>query len=301
MATKAVRRKEHWSRHLFVIVNYTLCGIAGLICLLPLVHILAVSLSSKLAVYSGHVTFLPVQFTWDNYIFVTRDSQFFHAYGVTVLRAVLGWAISMTLLVLAAYPLSQPQSRFGPKTIFTWVFVFTMLFNGGMIPTYLLIQSLGLLDSFWVLIFPLLMTAYNMFAVRNHFQSIPASLAESAYIDGAGPFTTLFRIILPISLPTIAAVAMFYMMRYWNSYKECIFYTNTPDLQTLQVYLRNLLSSNSAMDGIAGNVTTEQKALLTDETVKMTTIAASVLPVLIFYPFIQRFYTKGMVAGAVKG
>lgn len=298
MATKAVRRKEHWSRHLFVIINYTLCTIAGLICLLPLVHILAVSLSSKLAVYSGHVTFLPVQFTLDNYIFVTRDSQFFHAYGVTVLRAVMGWAISMTLLVLAAYPLSQPVSRFGPKTFFTWLFVFTMLFNGGMIPTYLVVKGTGLIDTIWALVVPGSLSVFNMILMMNYFKSLPDALQEAAYIDGAGHITTLVKIVLPLSMPALASISLFVIMGHWNEYFTGMIYIRDPDLKPLQTYLRSvIIVEPSAND--AANVESLAQNLTPDAT-NGAKIFLGLLPIMTLYPFLQKHFAKGIIRGSVK-
>ena len=144
------------------------------------------------------------------------------------------------------------------------------------------------------------MSAYNMFILRNYFQQLPESLEESAYIDGANPFIVLFRIILPISAPSLAAVAMFYGIANWNSYLDCLLYTNSDELQVLQIYLRNLLASAGAMVSIAG-VAGSDANRLTEETVKMTTIAVSVIPILVVYPFLQRYYTKGITVGAVKG
>ena len=176
-----------------------------------------------------------------------------------------------------------------------------MLFSGGMIPTYLVVQSLGLLDSFPALFLPQLLSAYYIFVMRNALQAIPSSLAESAYIDGSGPFRTLFVIIFPVATPTVAAIAMFYMVRYWNSYKECLLYINKPRLQVLQIYLRNMIAAASSMEMTNGYISSQEQNMLSEETVKMTAVAISIIPVLIVYPFLQRFYTKGMVTGAVKG
>lgn len=186
------------------------------------------------------------------------------------------------------------------RQFFSMMIFFTMLFNGGLIPTFLVVQDLGLLDTFLALILPNAMSAYNMFILRNYFQQLPESLEESAYIDGANPFIVLFRIILPISAPSLAAVAMFYGIANWNSYLDCLLYTNSDELQVLQIYLRNLLASAGAMDSIAG-VAGSDANRLTEETVKMTTIAVSVIPILVVYPFLQRYYTKGITVGAVKG
>ena len=229
-------------------------------------------------------------------IFKTR--QIYVAYSNTILRTFLGTLLSVFLTALTAFPLSLKRMR--GRQFFSMLIFFTMLFNGGLIPTFLVVQELGLIDTFLALILPSAMSAYNMFILRNYFQQIPESLEESAYIDGANPFIVLFRIILPVSAPSVAAIAMFYGIAIWNSYLDCLLYTNSDTLQVLQIYLRNLLASAGAMDSIAG-VAGSDASRLTEETVKMTTIAVSVIPILVVYPFLQRYYTKGITVGAVKG
>ena len=216
----------------------------------------------------------------------------------SLLYMVVGTIINLALALSAAYALSHKD--LAGRSIVTFLFAFTMLFGGGMIPTFLVVQGLGMVDTFWALIIPGLMSAYNMFILRNYFQQLPPELEESAYIDGATPPVALLFIILPISAPSLAAVAMFYAVGNWNSYLDCLLYTNSGDLQVLQIYLRNLIDSAGAMDSIA-SISGKETSQLSAETVKMTTIAVSIIPILIIYPFLQRFYTKGITVGAVKG
>ena len=177
-----------------------------------------------------------------------------------------------------------------------------MLFrSGGTIPTYLLVKSLGLIDTFWALVLPGAVSAYNMFILRNYIQSLPAELEESARIDGANAFTILFKIVIPLSAPSLAAIAMFYGVGNWNSYMDCLLYTNKADLQVLQLYLRQVLLQTSSVNAsvtVANAVTDEY---ISDTAMQMVIIAVEVIPILVVYPWLQRFYTKGITVGAVKG
>ncbi len=298
MKTTAVRRKESVSRRIFVVCNYFLCIFAGLLCLLPLVHVLSVSLSSKLAVFSGNVTFWPVDATLDNYRFVMRDSQFFRAYGVTLVRVAIGWAISMTLLVLAGYPLSLPRDRFGGKNIFTWFFVFTMLFNGGMIPTYLIVKSTGLIDTIWALVIPGSLSAFNLILMMNYFKTLPSALYEAAYIDGADHMTTLIKIVLPLSLPALASISLFVIMGHWNDYFSGMIYIRNPDLKPLQTYLRSVIIVEPSASDAASVESLEQN--LTPDATNGAKIFLGLLPIMTLYPFLQKYFAKGIVRGSVK-
>ena len=265
--------------------------------LYPFWHVLMYSISDSGKAMTGGMFFLPRKPTFLSYKLLFRTKQIFIAYRNTILKTVVGTSFSMILTALTAFPLSL--KRFHGRGFFSMYIFFTMLFGGGMIPTFLVVQGLGLVDTFWALVIPGMMSAYNMFVLRNYFQQLPAELEESAYIDGATPPVALVRIILPISTPCLAAIAMFYAMGNWNSYMDCLLYTNQNSLQVLQIYLRNLINSVGAMDSIAS--TGPESSALTAETVKMTTIAVSIIPILIIYPFLQRYYTKGITVGAVKG
>lgn len=281
--------------HAIIVVLLTLLS---LLAIYPFWHVVMYSVSDSRKAMVGGLFLLPRGFTLHSYKMLLSTQQIFVAYKNSTLQTGIGVLLSIVITVMTAFPLTQ--QRFRGRRAFNFIFSLTMIFQCGMIPTFLLVKSLGLIDTFWALIIPQLMTAYNMFVIKNYMMSVPASLAESAYLDGAGPFRTLFKIIVPVCAPVIAAVTMFYMVQYWNSYKECLLYENSNTYQNLQMYLRILMNSNTAMDSVAGDISASQKALLTDETVKMTAVSISVIPVLIFYPFVQRYYTKGIVAGAVK-
>lgn len=298
MKTQAVRRKEGASRRIFIAVNYILCTLVALLCLLPVVHVLAVSFSSKLAVFSGNVYFLPRQATLDNYRFVMRDSQFFNSYGITVIRAVMALVISMPLMMLAAYPLSLPKSRFSKKRLFTWYFIVPMLFNGGMIPTYLIVKGTGLIDTLWALVLPCAVPPFYLILLMNYIKGLPESLMEAAYIDGANHTTTLIRIILPLSLPALASISLFLVLGHWNDYFMAMIYIRKAELKPLQAYLRSVIIVDpSAQD--AANVESLAQNLTPDAT-NGAKIFLGLLPIMAVYPFVQKYFVKGIVRGSVK-
>jgi putative aldouronate transport system permease protein len=264
----------------------------------PFWHVLMYSISDSGAAMTGGLFFFPREVRLLAYEMIFKTSQIFVAYGNTILRTAVGICISVSLSVLTAFPLSRRRLR-GHGGI-SMVFFFTMLFTGGMIPTYLIVQAYGLIDTFWALVLPSAMSAYNMFILRSYFRSVPDSLEESAHMDGANSFTVLWRIFIPISTPAIAAVTMFYGVANWNAYMDGILYINSPRLEILQVYLRKLLASTGTLNSLAGIDNLAAAAALSEESMKMATIAVSVIPILILYPFLQRFYTKGITTGAIK-
>lgn len=297
MRTRAVRR-ESTARRVFVVLNYVFCILMGLLCLMPVVHILAISFSSKLAVYGGNVYFWPTMFTLDNYEYVMRDSQFFHSYGITILRAVLAWCISMTLLVITAYPLSLPKYRFPAKRIFTWYFVFTMLFNGGMIPTYLVVKNTGLIDTIWSLILPSAVPTFYLILMMNYIKGLPDALMEAAYIDGAGHIETLVQIVLPLSLPALASISLFLILAHWNDYFMAMIYIRDMKLKPLQAYLRSIIIVEPGATDAASVESLAQN--LTPDATNGAKIFLGLLPIMVVYPFLQKYFAQGIVRGSVK-
>lgn len=265
----------------------------------PFWHIVMYSLSDSRAVMKAGILFLPKELTLRAYRLVLQQPQLYVSYWNALARTVVGTLLSMVLTAITAYPLSLPRLK-GNRSLLMLIF-FTMLFTGGMIPTYLVISDLGMIDTFWALIIPNVISAYNLIVLRNYFKSIPESLEESARIDGANPARVLFSIILPISGPTLAAITMFYGVNNWNSYLDGVLYINKPELQILQVYLRNLISSTGASASLSGVSDLSEASKVTEETLKMVTITISIVPMLVLYPFLQKFYTKGVMLGSVKG
>lgn len=265
----------------------------------PFWHVLMYSLSDSKASMGGGIFLYPRQLSLLSYKLLFKTEQIFIAFKNTGMKTLLGTTLSVMLSALTAYPLSLP--RFRGRGFFSMMIFFTMLFSGGMIPTYLLIKDLGLIDSYLVYILPGAMSAYNMFILRNFFQSLPQSMEESAFLDGANVLQIFFKIILPLSKPALAAVTMFYGIENWNSYMDGILYINDSKMQLLQVYLRQLISAAGGKGALGDLNNLSTAATLTEDTMKMTVIAVSVIPVLIVYPILQKYYTKGVLVGAVKG
>lgn len=282
------------------VLNGVFLGLMVLVTIYPFWHVVMYSLSDSHVSMSGGVFLWPREFSLLSYQQLLSTRQLYICYRSSILKTLLGTGIALLLTALTAYPLSLP--RFKGRGFFSLMIFFTMLFNGGMIPTYLLIRDLHLLDTFWVYVLPAAMSAYNMFILRNFFQSIPPSLEESALLDGANPFQVLFHIVLPLSGPALAALAMFYGVALWNGYMDNVLYVNDANLQLLQNYLRQLIAAAGAKSGTVSEMADVSAASrLTEETVKMTVITVSVIPVLIVYPFLQKYYTKGVMVGSVKG
>lgn len=282
------------------IINGIFLGLMVVITIYPFWHVVMYSLSDSHASMSGGIFLWPREFSLLSYQQLLSTKQLYICYRNSLLKTLIGTGVSLLLTALTAYPLSLP--RFKGRGFFSLMIFFTMLFNGGMIPTYLLIRDLHMLDTFWVYVLPASMSAYNMFILRNFFQSIPPSLEESALLDGANPFQVLFHIVLPLSGPALAALAMFYGVALWNGYMDNVLYVNDSNLQLLQNFLRQLIAAAGAKSGTVSEMADVSAASrLTEETVKMTVITVSVIPVLIVYPFLQKYYTKGVMVGSVKG
>ena len=280
-------------------INGIILIVISFITLYPFWHVIMYSLSNSQEAMSGGIFLWPRDLDFLAYKLLFQTKQIFIAYKNSIIKTLGGTAISLTLSTLMAYPLSL--KRFRGRGFFLMMVFFTMLFNGGMIPLFLVVQNLGLLDSLWALVLPNAVSAYNMFILKNFFQSIPKSLEESAVIDGANPFRVLWSIILPLSLPAMAAVGMFYGVAHWNSYIDAVLYINDTTKQVLQLYLRQLLASTGALGALSGVQDFSDVSKLTETTMKMATIAASVIPILFIYPWLQKYYIKGVMIGSVKG
>jgi putative aldouronate transport system permease protein len=279
------------------ILNFIL-GVLILLTLYPFWHVLMYSFSDPGKAMGGGIFLLPKGFSIDSYDMLFRNTGIMTAYYNSLFRLFVGTFINIVLTALLAYPLSI--RRFMGRTPITLLIFFTMLFSGGMIPSYLLVNSFGLVDTPWALILPTAISAWNFFIMKNYFQSIPPELEESANIDGASPLRTLFSIILPVSMPVIAAIALFYGVYHWNSYFDAVLYIHSQENQVLTVFLRAMMNF-SAMESSRGLQDTASMANISEESVKMATIVASIIPMLLIYPFLQKYYVKGVLIGSVKG
>ncbi|WP_020621194.1 carbohydrate ABC transporter permease [Paenibacillus daejeonensis] len=286
------------SYRVFTIINMLLLAFLSFLCIAPLIHILAVSFSGPAAASANLVKMWPVNFTTDAYEQTFGNANFLRALGTGVTRTVLGTLFSMALMVLAAYALSKENQDFRGRTFYMWFFVFTMLLNAGLIPTYILVQKLGLINSLWALILPQAINIFNMILLLNFFRvSVPKALEEAAYIDGAGHFRTVFSIYLPISLPAIATISLFTMVWHWNSWFDGMIYMTDTRNYPLATFLQTIIVQQD-MNQL--NVSAEDMELLSDRTVRASQVFIGAAPILLVYPFLQRFFVKGIVMGSVK-
>jgi len=269
----------------------------GALCLMPFFHVLAISLSSPAAANSGLVTFWPVDLSWDAYTYMLNDVKFGKAFMVSVERVLLGVTLSCFITLITAYPLSKESQAFRARTAYVWFFVITMLFGGGLVPTYIIIRAYGLMDSIWALVLPSAVQVFNITLMLNFFRGLPKELEESSLVDGAGHWTILFRIYLPVSMPSIATIGLFTTVGHWNSWFDGLIYMNKNDNYPLQTYLQTIVTNpdTSKVTSIA------QLLDVTSRTVKTAQIFIAMLPIIIVYPFLQRYFVKGLVLGSVKG
>ncbi len=274
-------------------------ALLSLIMIYPIWHVFMYSISDPIRAMNGGVFLVPRGFDTYNYRMIFKTTQIWISMRNSIGKTVIGTAISIFLTLLTAYPLSLPRLR-GRNLIARLIF-FTMLFSGGTIPLYLQVKALGMIDTFWSLVLPSAIGAHNLFILRNALQAVPASLEESARIDGANPVTILFRVVAPMVLPTIAAITLFYGLQNWNSYMDGLLYTNTNELQLMQLYLRNVLSQTSSANAIMSQVGTQSSGYLSQSSTQMAIVMITVIPILIVYPWLSRFYVSGLTVGAVKG
>ncbi len=276
---------------------YLFVSFVVLLMVLPFVNIVALSFSGETAVLQGRVTLWPIDFTLNTYTRVFKESQILLALKNTVWLTLVGSAINMALTILAAYPLSK--KRLKGRGIVLGMILFTMIFNAGIIPHYINIKNLKLLDSFWALWLAGALSTYNMIIMKTFFQSLPDSLEESAQIDGASNFRILLQIVLPLSLASIATIALFYAVGWWNSYFNNMLYINTAKLTTLQIRLRELL--NLTNNNLFQNTDAQEQGRMVEESVKAVSIVIATVPILLVYPFLQRYFVKGVMIGSIKG
>lgn len=279
------------------IINMTIIGLLSATCILPFINILAKSISSNTAVLSKKVYFLPKQITFQAYVSIFKDGQLTWSMLYSVIMTATFTFIGMVLTICAAYPLTR--KRLKGRSVITFILMFTMYFSAGLIPEYLLMKDLNLLNSFWVLVLPLAFSPYNMLIMKTFFLStIPDSLEESAFLDGATDFQTLLKIILPLSTPIIATLSLFYAVGRWNAYADAQYYITSKALQPIQYLLRNMVLS-SASDAIT--LSEGMATQSTPEVLQSAMVMFATLPILCIYPFVQKYFVKGIMIGAVKG
>ena len=283
----------------FPAVNAIVLSLLAFLCLFPFVHLLALSFSSANAANQGRVWLWPVEATIDAYRMIIAKKEFWQSALVSIERLALGVPVQMVLTILAAYPLSKPSDRFRWRMFFSWFFFFTMLFSGGMIPAYLLVRELKLMDTLWALVLPGAVPVFNVVILMNYYRSLPAEIEEAAIVDGASQWRIMWRIWTPLALPSIATLTLFSLVGHWNSWFDGIIYMNFPENYPLQSYLRTVIQKVDT-----SNMTMEQWRELagtSERTLKAAQIMIASLPMLLFYPFLQRYFIKGITIGGVKG
>ncbi|TBL75681.1 carbohydrate ABC transporter permease [Paenibacillus thalictri] len=281
---------------LFLVANSLFFIAVGLVCLIPWIHLIAKSVSDESAVIAGKVFLWPVEIHWDSYEFVLFKSGFVNALSISLFVTVVGTSLSLVFTTLTAYPLSKPRLK--GRNLFIMIYVFAMLFYGGIVPNYMLVKGLGLMNTVWSMMIPYLIIPFNVFIMKTFFEQIPEQLEESAKIDGASNLTILFRLILPISLPSLATIGLFYAVAFWNDYLHPLFYINKTNLKPLQLFLYEMIKGieNLRLEGDP-----ERAMNITTATIESATIVLSALPIMILYPFLQKYFVKGLTIGSVKG
>ena len=286
------------SRRVFNVFNILIFIGYCVVCLAPLIHILAISLSASSSVSAGKVTLWPVDFTLKSYEYVIAKKEFWSGLRVSGIRVILGVAVNMLLTAIAAFPLSKTTKEFRAKNIFIWFFIFTMLFSGGMIPTYMIVRYTGLLDSIWALILPGAVPVFNVILLMNFFKAVPRELEESAFMDGAGYFTILWKITLPLSLPALATLTVFSMVGHWNAWFDGMIYMSDSRNYPLQTYLQSILVSTNVK--LMTKAQAELLRLISDRTLKAAQVFIAAIPILLVYPFLQKYFVSGLTLGSVK-
>ncbi|MDR6550473.1 carbohydrate ABC transporter permease [Paenibacillus qinlingensis] len=291
-------QKVSTSRKLFLLINYILLGLIAFLCLLPLINVLAVSFSSSSAAAGGLVKLWPVEFTIASYKHALTKKEFLEGLFVSIQRVVLGYAINMVVTILIAYPLSKETTTLRARNVYAWFFIITMLFHGGLIPSYMTMKALGLLDTIWALVLPGAVHVFNMILLLNFFRNLPKEIEEAAYIDGAGHWKVLWSMYIPLSKPALATITLFTVVMHWNSWFDGLIYMNSPSNYPLQSYLQTIIVNP---DSSTLSSTELYMSEVSDRTFKAAQVFLAALPILVFYPFLQKYFMKGLVMGSVKG
>ena len=292
-----VKKEKVWTRHQIILTIIVL--LFSLACLLPFVNVAAVSFSSKSAILRGIVGFWPVEFESTAYKAIFADSSMIRSLVFTIIITVVYTIFSMIMTILMAYPLTKKRLR--GRNFFSLMALFTMYFSGGIIPHYVNIKELGIMNTPWALILPGMLSTYNMIILKSFFQTLPNELEEAAIIDGATDFQVLIRIYLPLSMASIATLTLFYAVGKWNSFQDGLFYIQDKNLQPLQLKLYNIIKGAQAVDVAAMEGGSSTVATSISESIRPATIIFATLPILVVYPFVQRYFVAGVTIGAVKG
>ncbi len=295
-------KKSKWSLERFGFgdgVIYAILIITSIICVLPVWNVVMVSFSQSAAANAGEVSFWIIKPTLSSYKNIMQDMSFFRSFGISVLRVILGTSMSMILMFIMSYPLSKETEEFPMRNMYMWFIVATMLFSGGMIPTYMVVMKMGLKNTIWSLTVPGAVSSYNTILMINYFRNLPKELSESAAIDGATPMRTLIRIYLPVSVPVIATLTLFCALWHWNDYFQGMIYIDNAKDYPLMTYIKSL-TLDTRMDSLTAEEL-RRRAEVGTRTFNAAKIVIAMIPVLCVYPFVQKYFVKGIMLGSVKG
>ncbi|WNR46255.1 carbohydrate ABC transporter permease [Paenibacillus roseipurpureus] len=288
---------QTWGFRVFAIGNYLFLTAIALLCLLPLLNVLSVSLSSSYAANANLVKLWPVDFTLKSYQLIFSRKEIHDAFVISIERTVLGVLLNNILTVFMAYPLSKSGLRFRGRNIYMWTIIFVMLFNGGLVPTYILVKDLHLINTIWSLILPGAVPIFSVILMMNFFKQLPNEIEEAAFIDGASYWKSLLYVIIPLSMPVIATVTLFHFVAHWNDWFSGLLYMNDLKNYPLQTTLQTVLKGAD----IKSLEDAKNYSDVSSRTLRSAQIFVTTLPILILYPFLQKYFTKGIVLGSVKG
>jgi len=292
--------RESGSDKAFTIINYVILSIVLVIILYPLIYVVSASFSSSYAVLSGKVWLWPVEPSLEGYKAVFKNKNILTGFQNTLFYTIAGTLINVIMTILAAYPLSRRD--FHGRNVFMLILVFTMMFSGGLIPTYFVVKELHMIDTVWAMLIPTALSVWNVIIMRTYFQTtIPHELLEASQMDGCNDFRFLRSIVLPLSGPILAVIALFYAVGHWNQYFNAMIYLKDPGLYPLQLILRDILVQNEVKIDMLGDVKTAAARQGLRELLKYSLIVVSSVPLLIVYPFVQKFFVKGVMIGSIKG
>jgi putative aldouronate transport system permease protein len=290
---------KSWSETVFSIFNYSFLILVAAACLLPMINVLAISFSSSTAESAGLVKLWPVDFTLKSYQFVLNKPEFITAFLISLKRVAVGVPLNMLLTILIAYPLSKDKRTFRYRNVYAWYFVITILFSGGLIPWFMTIKATGIMDTFWALILPGAVPVFNVILMLNFFKSLPPELDESALMDGASSWQTMWKIALPLSMPAVATLTLFCIVTHWNSWFEGLILMNNPIHYPLQSYLQTVVVNRDiTLLSTADQITL---ATVSERTTRAAQVFVATVPVLLVYPFLQKYFAEGIMLGSVKG
>lgn len=283
-------------------INCIVMALISFLMLYPLWYCIVGSFNEGSDYLRGGVFLWPRKWTLANYRAVFLDRSILNAFGVTIAKCLIGTVTSVLCTSMVSYAITRPQLKL--KKIYIPFIMLTMFFSGGLIPYFILITDLGMYDSFWVYIIPTMFSAYNMIIIQSFMRELPGELIESAKIDGASEYRIFFQMILPLSKPVLATISLFTIVNHWNSYFDSMMYTSSQKLQTIQLFLKKVITDPSVARGLGSAATItipEQASTLTPQVVKLATMVITALPIICVYPFLQRYFVKGVTMGAVKG